>query len=176
MNGSLSKKKKNILYGIPMVVRWSVEGKFEVLEKENWLYDVNVLHPYSTGIKNCTSAAVRFVFLYHCRVALPTIILCVREKKLRIWWIFILQSLKEHTMGRRLTYFVSVLFYSSLWCLFLTPYFKKMYILWIIVKVCFFFFLIFAGWVGEWLRKCSHFFVFIFLLFYSMDTWNVIGP
>lgn len=102
---------------------------------------------------------------------------CVWEKKkLRIWWIFILQSLKEHTMGRRLTYFVSVLFYSSLWCLFLTPYFKKMYILWIIVKVCFFFFLIFAGWVGEWLRKCSHFFVFIFLLFYSMDTWNVIGP
>lgn len=64
-----------------MVVRWSVEGKFEVLEKENGLYDVNVLHPYSTGIKNCISAAVRFVFLYHCRVALPTIILCVREKK-----------------------------------------------------------------------------------------------
>lgn len=64
-----------------MVVRWTVEGKFEVLEKKNGLYDVNVLHPYSTGIKNCTSAAVRFVFLYHCRVALPTIILCVREKK-----------------------------------------------------------------------------------------------
>lgn len=153
MNGGLSKKKKNILYGIPMVVRWSVEGKFEVLEKENGLYDVNVLHPYSTGIKNCTSAAVRFVFLYHCRVALPTIILCVREKKLRIWWIFILQSLKEHAMGRRLTYFVSVLFYSSLWCLFLTPYFKKMYILWIIVKVCFFFLSIFCRVGGRVVKK-----------------------
>lgn len=54
-------------------------------------------------------------------------------------------------------------------------FFLKMYILWIIVKG-FFFFLFFAGRVGEGLRKCSHFFVFIFLLFYSMDTWNVIGP
>lgn len=48
------KQKKTVAYGIPLVVRWSVEGKFEVLENENGLYDVNVIHPNSTGIKNCT--------------------------------------------------------------------------------------------------------------------------
>lgn len=93
-----------------------MEGKFEVLEKENGLYDVNVLHPNSTGIKNCTSAAVRFVFLYHCRVALPTIILCVREKKKYQNMMNIYSAIPQRTqaVGKKLTYFVSVLFYSSL--------------------------------------------------------------
>lgn len=55
------------IYGIPVVVRWSVGGTFEVWGEETGCTMLNgcaedTHHPSSTGIKNCTSTTVLFFF------------------------------------------------------------------------------------------------------------------
>lgn len=57
--------KKKAAYGIPLVVRRSVEGTSEVQGEENGLYDdVTVRHPSSSGIKDCTSTTVPFNLIF----------------------------------------------------------------------------------------------------------------
>lgn len=86
------------------------------------------------------------------RLALgPCSRLCGRDHPLNIYF----SPLRKHQKWINLFWVCHI--YSS-GCIFLIPYFKT----------CIFY--CFCG--GQ---KCSHLFS-LFLMFYSMDTWNVIGP
>lgn len=96
-------------------------GQVWSVGKRNGLYDVNVSHPNSTGIKNCTSTTV-LVILFFLNFP-PTVIFSSQHRPFK--YLFLNPSNNTSDGGGKLTYFGSVLFYFSFWCLFLIPYFKN---------------------------------------------------
>lgn len=91
-------------------------------EEENGCYDVNVRHPNSTGIKNCTSTTVLCILFYFFLPPFSPFsrYLYVKEKEEKtkqkntgLLNIYFTNPLKNTRNGEmKLTYFSPVLFYS----------------------------------------------------------------
>lgn len=156
------------LLHIPLAVRWTLEDKSEVWRKETGCMMSMLAIPTPLALRIALQPQFS-LFYFILFFSFPLSFSALNIALLNIY--FSIPQTTQVTGGKKVNLF---------WfCLILLLLFDA-YSSFLILRNCIFYGLLFCLFVfegGGWgKRKCSHFLFWFFLMFYSMDTWNVIGP